>query len=91
MEIKWTRSALSDLQRLYEFLAPINHIAAARIIQTLTQAPDKIIHQPRIGERLDEFECKEIRRLLVGHYEMRYEIRNNCFYVLRILHTKEER
>jgi hypothetical protein len=29
---------------------------------------------PRIGEKLDEFEAREVRRILVGHYEVRYEI-----------------
>ncbi len=91
MEIKWTSKSLSDLSRLYGFLAPVNRQAAANTVQSLTQAPNKVIHQPRIGERLDEFELREVRRLLVGHYEMRYEIRNDTFYVLRVWHTKERR
>ena len=91
MEIKWTSKSLSDLSRLYNFLAPVNKQAAANTIQSLTGAPNKVIHQPRIGERLDEFELREVRRLLVGHYEMRYEISNNTFYVLRIWHTRERR
>ncbi|WDE06883.1 type II toxin-antitoxin system RelE/ParE family toxin [Thalassomonas viridans] len=91
MEIKWTIKSLSDLNRLFEFLAPVNKQAAAKTIQSLTQAPTRIIHQPRIGERLDEFEPKEVRRLLVGHYEMRYELRNNTLFILRIWHTRERR
>lgn len=91
MEIKWTRSAILDFNRLYEFLASVNRVAAARVVQSLTQAPDKIIHQPRIGERLEQFEHREVRKLLIGDYELRYELRNDCFYVLRIWHTKEER
>lgn len=91
MEIKWTNKSLSDLSRLYNFLAPVNKQAAANIVQYLTEAPNKVIHQPRIGERLDEFELREVRRLLVGHYEMRYEISSDTFYVLRIWHTRESR
>jgi len=91
MEVKWTNKALSDLNRLFEFLAPVNRQAAARIVQSLTAAPMRIIDQPRIGEILDEFEDKEVRRLLIGHYEMRYELNNNIMYVLRIWHTRERR
>ncbi len=91
MKIKWTNKSLSDLNRLYSFLAPINKQAAANTIQSLTQAPNKVIHQPRIGERLDEFEPREVRRLLIGHYEVRYELSNNIFYVLSIWHTREKR
>ncbi|MBL4940143.1 MAG: type II toxin-antitoxin system RelE/ParE family toxin [Colwellia sp.] len=91
MEIKWTSKAISDLSRLYSFLSLVNKQAAANTVQSLTETPNKIIHQPRIGERLDEFEPKEVRRLLVGHYEMRYELTRDTFYVLRIWHTRERR
>ena len=83
--------SLSDLSRLFEFLAPVNKQAAAKTVQSLTEAPTRIIHQPRIGERLDEFETREVRRLLVGHYEMRYELNNNTLFILRIWHTRESR
>ncbi|OUR61434.1 plasmid stabilization protein [Colwellia sp. 39_35_sub15_T18] len=91
MEIKWTKKSLSDLNRLYNFLTVVNKQAAANTVQSLTEAPNKVMHQPRIGERLDEFELREVRRLLVGHYEMRYELSNDTFYVLRIWHTREKR
>ena len=91
MEVKWTSKALSDLNRLFEYLAPVNQQAAAKTVQSLTAAPMRIIDQPRIGERLDEFEAREVRRLLVGHYEMRYELNNSVLYVLRIWHTREQR
>lgn len=39
MELKWTSKALSDLARLYEFLAPVNKPVAARAVQALTKAP----------------------------------------------------
>ena len=91
MELKWTSKALSDLVRLYDFLAPVNKQAAARIVQSLTAAPTRIKEYPRIGEKLEEFEPREVRRILVKHYEMRYEIRESKIYMLRIFHTREER
>ncbi|MGB4673347.1 MAG: type II toxin-antitoxin system RelE/ParE family toxin [Azovibrio sp.] len=39
MKLKWTSKALSDLARLYEFLALVNKPAAARAVQALTRAP----------------------------------------------------
>jgi plasmid stabilization system protein ParE len=89
MTLTWTSKALSDLARLYEFLAPINRSASARTVQSLTASPSRLLEQPRIGERLDEFESHEVRRILVGHYELRYEIQESTSYVLRIWHTRE--
>ena len=74
MELKWTTKALSDLVRLYEFLLPLNKQSATATVQSLSAAPTKLLAQPRLGERLDEFEPREIRRIFVGHYEIRYEI-----------------
>lgn len=91
MELKWTGKALSDLARLYEFLAPVNGDAAARTVQSLTAAPVSPLANTRIGEKLDEFEPREVRRILVGHYEMRYEIQASTIYVLRLWHTREDR
>jgi plasmid stabilization system protein ParE len=91
MELKWTSKALSDLARLYEFWAPVNRRAAARTVQSLAAAPARLLDHPRIGEKLEEFNPREVRRILVGHYEMRYEIQGNTIYVLRLWHTRENR
>lgn len=91
MELKWTSKALSDLARLYAFLAPVNKSAAVSIVQSLTAAPTTLLVNPRIGEKLEEFEPREVRRILVGHYEMRYEIQESKIYVLRLWHTREDR
>ncbi len=91
IELKWTSRALADLARLYDFLAPVNQQAAARVVQSLTATPARLKKHPRIGEKLDEFEPREVRRILVKDYEMRYEIQESRIYVLRIWHTKEDR
>lgn len=91
MELKWTSKALLDLARLFEFLAVVNRPAAARTVQSLTQAPTALLSNPRIGERVDEFEPRDVRRLLVGHYEMRYEIQGSTIYILRLWHVREDR
>lgn len=46
---------------------------------------------PRIGEKLEEFEPREVCRILVGKYEMRYEIQESMIYVLRLWRTREDR
>ena len=86
MELKWTSKALSDLARLYKFLAPVNELAATREIQALTKAPALLQ-----TEQLFQFAPREVRRILVGKYEIRYEIQDSVIYVLRLWHTREDR
>ena len=91
MELKWTSKALSDLARLYEFLAPVNKPAAAKAVQALTKASAILPTTPPFGEQLFQFEPREVRRILVGQYEIRYEIQSTIIYVLRLWHTREDR
>ena len=90
MELKWTSKAMSDVVRLYEFLSLVNKQAAARTVQQLTAVPTRLLGQPRIGEKLDEFDPREVRKILIGHYEMRYEVQLSTIYILRIWHTRED-
>nr|WP_242947740.1 hypothetical protein [Acidithiobacillus albertensis] len=50
MELKWTSKALSDLARLYEFLAPMNKPSTI------------LLTNPHIGEQLFQLEPREVRR-----------------------------
>lgn len=91
MTINWAGKALEDITRLYEFLQPVNQLSAAKVVQSLTRAPDKLLDHPRLGIQLDEFDTREVRQLLVGNYEMRYEIVTGDIFILRIWHVREER
>ena len=89
--LKWTSKAHSDLVRLHDFLAPVNTRAAARVVRAFAAAPARLVEHPRLGERLDEFNPREVRRIVVGDYEMRYEIQASTIYVLRLWHTRDDR
>jgi plasmid stabilization system protein ParE len=91
MKLQWTSKALSDLVRLHEFLAPVNPQAADKTVKSLTGAATRLLEHPRIGEKIEQYEPREVRRLLIGRYEMRYEIRDATIYLLRIWHTRENR
>lgn len=91
MDLVWTDASLSDLDRIYRHLEPINQQAAARAIRMLTAAPRRLLDFPRIGTQLREFEPREIHRVIVDDYEIRYEITQDMIFVLRIWHAREDR
>ena len=41
--IKWTSKALSELERLHDFLAPVSKPAARRLVQSFAAAPAHLI------------------------------------------------
>jgi plasmid stabilization system protein ParE len=89
--VRWTPRAVSDLRRLHAFLADKNPRAAQAVVAALTSAPDKLKQFPRRGPRLEQFEGQEVRRLIVGAYDMRYEINGETIRILQIWHGKEDR
>jgi plasmid stabilization system protein ParE len=91
LALRWTRSAYADLRRIHEFLEPVDAAAAARAALAIVARVRRVPRQPRLGERVPGFADREVRRILVKNYEIRYEIAGTDLYVLRIFHTREDR
>lgn len=89
--LDWSPESLGDLERLYMFLAPVNPVAAARAIRELVSAAEVLREHPRMGERLSRYDSREVRRLIVSRYELRYEVVNENIYILRLWSTRETR
>jgi len=89
--LRWTSKAHSDLARLHEFLQPVHLPAALRVVRQLVGAAKRIPGRPRLGVRLREFGEREVRRIIVGDYEIRYELTATDVFILRIFHTREDR
>lgn len=82
MKILWTSRAASDLVRLHQHLSPVAPLA---------HAPRRLLDYPRIGEKLEAYEPREVRRIIVGDYELRYEIADGTIIILRLWHGRENR
>ena len=91
VNVRWTSKALGDLARLYAFLADVNPSAAARVLQTITKGAGGLRDNPRLGIALGGFEPREVRRIIVSQYELRYEVTEGAVVVLRLWHMREDR
>ncbi len=91
MRIAWTARAAADLARLHEHLRPVAPDAAARVVRQLAHAPDRLLDHPRMGEKLEAYAPREVRRIVVGTYELRYEIADATLFILRLWHCREDR
>ena len=91
MEVKWTSSAHRDLIRLHDFLAPVNKSAAKKVVKQLVDEAKLLRSHPLLGVELEAYAPRNVRRLVIGDYEVRYEVTETVLYVLRLWHTKEDR
>ena len=91
MALKWTDSAERDLVRIHAFLASVNPPAAAKVIRQLVAGAEQLLSYPQLGVALDEFAPRDVRRVMVGDYELRYEVAEKLIYILRLWHAREDR
>lgn len=91
VRLRWTARALTDVERFEAFLAPVAPEAAQRLRQRLLTAPEKLVDFPRIGAPLARYRPREVRRLLVGDYDLRYEIVGEMIEIVEIWHQREDR
>ena len=91
MALRWTSKAHGDLARIHAFLAPVDPAAASRAVQAVLAAVRHLARFPRLGVRLAEFDPREVRRLVVRDYELRYEVRGSDLFILRLWHVLEDR
>lgn len=91
LDIFWTPSALSDISRLHDFLASKDSVAAKKVVISLVKAASQLQEYPKIGEPLERFSPQDVRKILIGVYEMRYGVKSGKIEILRIWHTREQR
>ena len=91
MPLQWTTSAERDLVRLHAFLATLNLRAAAQVVQQLVADTEQLLNYPQLGVRLEEFAPRDVRRVIIGDYELRYELSDKMIYILRLWHGREDR
>ncbi len=87
--LRWTSQALGDVARLRDFLADVNPRAASQVVRSLIAGAAKLRDNPRLGTPLRGYEPGEVRRIIVGSHELRYEVNNDEVLVLRVWHTRE--
>jgi plasmid stabilization system protein ParE len=87
----WTDDALADVDRIFDFLVIKNEHAAERTVRTLLSAPNVLAENPFLGPVVEKFEKDNVRRLIVGAYEVRYRPAGQTVEILRVFHTKEDR
>jgi len=86
-QIIYTQEAIADLQRLREFIAEKNPLAAQRIARELVSRINQLQHMPMMGRPVASAPDPEIiRDMVFGKYTVRYAIRAQTLAILRVWH-----
>jgi plasmid stabilization system protein ParE len=91
MKLVWSYRALSDLDRVRGFLAPVNRHAAARAVASIRAGILPLKSQPRLGQIVGTISGSEVRHILVGNYDIRYVLAGEEIRIVQIWHVREDR
>jgi len=90
MNISYSFESIEDLKRLRHFIEIKDPAAAQKIAYSLKEAIKQLKSFPFMGVMVELAPDPEmIRDLIVGDYIVRYLIRGNEIYILRVWHQKE--
>lgn len=89
MQIRFSPESVEDLKRLYEFIAEHDIDAARTTALNLKSAISRFAEFPHIGHPLEDLQG--VREFVFGRYVIRYMVREEAVYVLRVWHGREER
>ncbi|MCB1586065.1 MAG: type II toxin-antitoxin system RelE/ParE family toxin [Xanthomonadales bacterium] len=90
MKIKYSPEAVTDLQRVVDFVEMKNPYAARRIAIDIQEGVEKLKRFPEIGlSVMNAPDPSLFRDLLIKDYTIRYLITEEVVYILRIWHDKE--
>ena len=84
MIIRWTPTALADLQQVHAYIGADNPEAAVESVDEILAAIEMLQQHPELGHR---GRVPRTRELVVGRYIVAYRIHRDAVELLGILHS----
>ncbi len=76
-KVRWTDEAFEWLQKVYDYIALDNEVAAKNLVQSILKKTSLLEKFPEMGLNLDDYPTRNIKTLLYGHYRIVYLIKDN--------------
>ncbi len=90
MKIRFSPESVDDLQRLYDFLVEHDPGAARAVALNLQSAMRRFVELPYLGKPVEGMDAA-VREFVFGRYVIRYMVKEEAIYILRVWHAKEQR
>lgn len=92
-KIVWTRRALSDLIRIYDYITQDSAFYARYETEALYRSAERLARFPEIGRHLPDFVHLPHRELIVRNYRLIYRFNSklNTVYITTVVHGRRVR
>ena len=86
MNPRWLLVASTDLEHLYDYISEDNPEAAAKEVQKVLDAVERLAEMPGLGR---PGRVPDTRELVVSSYIVAYRVRSDRVEILRVLHQAQ--
>jgi toxin ParE1/3/4 len=87
MNLRWTPTAIRDLESLHSFISSDSAQAAARMVETIVVGIETLRQHPQMGRKGRALRTRE---LVVSPYVVAYDVKDNVIRVLAIIHSARQ-
>lgn len=89
-QIIWTEPALTDLNKIAEYIALDKISAAQRLVQHVFSSVERLEKFPESGRKPPELEHSKYRELIVGPCRIFYRIDQSKVYILYVMRGERQ-
>lgn len=79
MEIKWTESAINDIENIIDYIKKDSELYAERFGDSIMKAIEKLTIFPKMGRCVKEAKDENIRGIIFQNYRIIYLINNSKY------------
>ncbi len=90
MRVEWSLRARTDIRELKAYIAKDSPFYARRFIERIITTVEKLSEHSHLGRLVPEAQHKDVRELLVQHYRVIYQTRDDHIYIVTVVHGSRD-
>ncbi len=89
-QVIWTKFALRDLDKIYDFIAIESVNYAQKTIEGFLNQVELLSHFPEVGRVIPEYLREDLREIIEGNYRIFYKVNKDQIFILRVHHAARQ-
>ena len=86
----WSPRALSDLERIREYISRDSPVYAEFVVRRLVRAPERLVDFPEIGRVVPEVGSPQLRELIVRPFRLVYRVRPRSVEIVTVFRSSRD-
>ena len=87
MRVEWSLTAITDLERIKEYIALDSEYYSLKIVEGAFDAVERLETFPSSGRTVPEMGRKDVREIIYGSYRIIYCVEDERVVILTVIHA----